>query len=114
MNDWVDNDEAGDLRCHGAHYDVNVMVNYTFTLELSAACLDVILKYFPTNSYYEFWGRESVNLLYLISCEYMFLDVYDKPPFSTKNVIYSVQLYPVIYNIYELSRYDLFLLKKNL
>ena len=25
MNDWVNNREAGDLRRHGAHYDVTVM-----------------------------------------------------------------------------------------
>ena len=25
INDWVNNREAGDLRCHRAHYDVNVM-----------------------------------------------------------------------------------------
>ena len=25
INDWVNNDEAGDLRCHRAHYDVSVM-----------------------------------------------------------------------------------------
>ena len=27
INDWVNNHEAGDLRCHIAHYDVTVMVN---------------------------------------------------------------------------------------
>ena len=26
MNDWVNNREAGDLRCHRAHYDVTVMI----------------------------------------------------------------------------------------
>ena len=25
INDWVNNREAGDLRCHSGHYDVNVM-----------------------------------------------------------------------------------------
>ena len=25
INGWVDNSEAGDLRCHRGHYDVNVM-----------------------------------------------------------------------------------------
>ena len=25
INDWVNNREAGDLRCHRGHYDVNVM-----------------------------------------------------------------------------------------
>ena len=25
INDWVNNREAGDLRCHGGHYDVSVM-----------------------------------------------------------------------------------------
>ena len=28
INDWVNNREAGDLRCHRAHYDVIVMTNY--------------------------------------------------------------------------------------
>ena len=27
INDWVNNGEAGDLRHHGAHYDVTVMDN---------------------------------------------------------------------------------------
>ena len=26
INDWVNNREAGDLRCHRGHYDVNVMI----------------------------------------------------------------------------------------
>ena len=29
INDWVNNHEAGDLRRHHGHYDVNVMVPYT-------------------------------------------------------------------------------------
>ena len=29
INDWVNNGEAGDLRCHRAHYDVIVMVSIT-------------------------------------------------------------------------------------
>ena len=30
INDWVNNREAGDLRCHRGHYDVNVMCDYFF------------------------------------------------------------------------------------
>ena len=30
MNDWVNNHEAGDLRCHRAHYDVTVMASTYF------------------------------------------------------------------------------------
>ena len=28
MNGWVNNREAGDLRCHGAHYDVTIMERF--------------------------------------------------------------------------------------
>ena len=32
INSWVNNGEAGDLRRHRAHYDVNVMHNYLIRL----------------------------------------------------------------------------------
>ena len=33
INGWVNNREAGDLRCHRCHYDVNVMyINNTYVL----------------------------------------------------------------------------------
>ena len=35
INEWVNNREAGDLRRHRAHYDVNVMVlKYSYGLEM--------------------------------------------------------------------------------
>ena len=30
INGWINNREAGDLRCHRAHYDVIVMMNHTW------------------------------------------------------------------------------------
>ena len=32
INGWVDNREAGDLRCHRAHYDVIVMMHYSASM----------------------------------------------------------------------------------
>ena len=34
INDWVNNREAGDLRRHRGHYDVNVMVLFNFSCHL--------------------------------------------------------------------------------
>ena len=35
INGWVSNCEAGDLRCHHAHYDVIVMIAFSAILRLS-------------------------------------------------------------------------------
>ena len=37
INDWVNNCEAGDLRCHGAHYEVTVM-NLIFEEDKNVLC----------------------------------------------------------------------------
>ena len=37
INGWVNNREAGDYRCHHAHYDVTVMINY-ITKTLKRKC----------------------------------------------------------------------------
>ena len=36
INDWVNNREAGDLRRHRCHYDVNVMISYIGTFMVVA------------------------------------------------------------------------------
>ena len=41
MNAWVNNKEAGDLRCHGAHYDIIVVCQ---ELCMSDACLSLYSK----------------------------------------------------------------------
>ena len=35
INDWVNNREAGDLRCYRAHYDVSVMFHFQQTLTMT-------------------------------------------------------------------------------
>ena len=37
INDWVKNREAGDLRRHRGHYDVNVMIDVVVETTLIAA-----------------------------------------------------------------------------
>ena len=34
INNWVNNGEAGDLRCHRAHYNVSVMFNVVYNHEI--------------------------------------------------------------------------------
>ena len=52
INGWVNNREAGDLRCYCAHYDVTVMMMpYSFTLPQSVSILRPKQNgcYFPDN-----------------------------------------------------------------
>ena len=37
INGWVNNREAGDLRCHRAHYDVTVMMSLCLKLDVARA-----------------------------------------------------------------------------
>ena len=43
INDWVNNREAGDLRCHRGHYDVNVML-YMCSRSYVSVISDVTIK----------------------------------------------------------------------
>ena len=76
MNGWVKNREAGDLRCHRAHYDVTVMESSSLGVLLSSSLSNksckstkirvrVIFKLFVTqhicNS--KFWRQLTLRLL---------------------------------------------------
>ena len=57
INGWVNNDEAGDLRCHHAHYDItvmhlntaNTMVAYVLVTQGARASVDMVLVKFAWN-----------------------------------------------------------------
>ena len=40
-NDWVNNREAGDLRCHRAHYDVTAMITLVFQWDIQRIPSDI-------------------------------------------------------------------------
>ena len=45
INSWITNHEAGDLRCHRAHYDVNVMLTHWVRPEQNGVYFVDILQY---------------------------------------------------------------------
>ena len=44
LNDWVNNREAGDLRCHRAHYDVIVMAYWRHDMETFSVLLALMWR----------------------------------------------------------------------
>ena len=53
INGWVNNREAGDLRCHSTHYDVTVMLLFPGSSNMSQVC-----RYAAISDAYEYeWYR---------------------------------------------------------
>ena len=52
INDWVNNDEAGDLRRYPAHYDVTVM---QIAIIIGIKWLDFPIQFAPFASFFIYW-----------------------------------------------------------
>ena len=102
INGWVNNAEAGHLRCHGAHYDVTVMIVYTInytpnssaTSVISLWCVGLWMNHFPPEWWstfrfyvskgqlmckFDMMDRNFVLIFFLYSCLYSCL--YTLPEF---------------------------------
>ena len=51
MNGWVNNGEAGDLRCHRVHYDVTVMYYHMLWIQFMGTSCEIALRWMPQNTF---------------------------------------------------------------
>ena len=121
INDWVNNREAGDLRCYCAHYDVIVICQVLlWSSQLAHRCVHVTDNEIITSTLRNYYGKTNVDhsgyaqitkdyiclctrgsdrvppflliSMYIISCnEYFVTTVYTKPHFEISRLYYYLE-----------------------
>ena len=100
INGWVNNREAGDLRCYRAHCDVTVMILDSFSIYLVNALVGILVFYIkPTESYVKIFPKfcldeDQIVMVYPFPCRrYLYNTKWVEYCFKTPPVYTSPKSY---------------------